>query len=165
MHNKSQHHSRTHNMVDSVKTDKEREKLADGKHTKINLKQLSTKLLGTHYWTSLLVRGECNWPSIKTDFIFPHHTHSNRMLITLLLSSSRAGPMVDSLFVNSSEAGPILGALTEGLQEQDRSWELLFRAWWQLHQISEHLLGALKTQLIPRTFTLVGRNLRTFPDS
>lgn len=60
-------------MVDSVKKYKEREKLADGKN-KINLKQLSTKLLGTHYSTSLMVRGECDWPSIKTDLIFstPH---------------------------------------------------------------------------------------------
>lgn len=90
------------------------------KHTK-DLKQLSTKLLGTHYWTSLLVRGEGDWPSIKTDFIFPHHTHSNRMLITLLLSSSRAGPMVDVLFESLDQ---ILGGLTEGLQELDQSWEL-----------------------------------------
>lgn len=64
------------NMADSVKTDREREEPAEGgkrKH-KTNLKQLCTELLGT----SLLMRGGCDWPSIKTDFIFPHHTHSKR---------------------------------------------------------------------------------------
>ena len=36
--------------------------------------------------------------------------------------------MVDALYETSSEAGPILGALTEGRQELDQSWELLSRA-------------------------------------
>lgn len=114
MHNRSQHHSITNNMVESVKKDEEREKLAEGKRGRTrntkNLKQLSTKLLGTHYWASLSVRGDCDLPSVKTDFIFPHHTHSKRMLITLLLSSSRDGRMVD--------------ALLRTVQRLDQSWKL-----------------------------------------
>lgn len=44
------------------------------KHTKKNLKQLWTKLLGSHYWASLLVRGEGDWPSIINRFDFFHTT-------------------------------------------------------------------------------------------
>lgn len=62
--------------MDSVKTEKEKEEASrkGGGKTQRNLKQLSTKLLGAHYWASLLGRGECDWPSIKTDFYFstPH---------------------------------------------------------------------------------------------
>lgn len=76
-----------------------------------NLKQLAKELLGSHYGAELLVRGGCDWPGIKRGFIFPHHTHSNRMLITLLPSSSGGRTDVDTLFEHRSEAG-------------GRSWEL-----------------------------------------
>jgi len=103
-----------------VRKDEERVKLADGRRKK-QLNKISNnyqqKLLGSHYWASLLVRGENAIGLVsKTDlFLFiPHHTHSNRMLITLLLSSSRAGPMAGTLFEHGSEAGPIPGTLSEG---------------------------------------------------
>lgn len=46
----------------------------DQKTHQKKLKQLWTKLLGSHYWASLLVRGEGDWPSIINRFDFFHTT-------------------------------------------------------------------------------------------
>lgn len=68
------HHSITKKMVDNMKKEEgegEASRREEGKNKNTrNLKQLFTELLGNHYCASLLVRGECNWPSIKTDVFF-----------------------------------------------------------------------------------------------
>lgn len=146
MHNRSRHHFRTHNMVDSVKTDRRREKPAAGRNTTQNKSQTIIHRIA---WNSLLGiiigEGRCDWPSIRTDFIVSHHTNANRMLITLLLSFFKGWTNRDALYV-----GPILGALTEGLQELDRSWERLFTDWWRLDQSCESLLETVRSRLIRR---------------
>lgn len=129
MHKKSQHFRR-HSMVTKAKT--------DNKHTK-NRKQSSWKLLGTHYWPSSLMR---------RDFTSPQHTQTKRLLVTLLLSSSRAGRMGDALFENRSDAGPILGPLAVGLQELDQSWELSFRARLILSAITGNLTGSTNPEKV-----------------
>lgn len=90
-----------------------------------NLKQLSTKLLGSHSWVSLPLRRRCNWPKVNKRFEFFHTT--KQMHITPSQCSSRARPMGGAVSENKSVSRSILGALTEGLRKPDPSWELLLQ--------------------------------------
>lgn len=119
MHNRSRHHFRTHNMVDSVKTDRRRrsQQLGGTQH-KTNLKQLSTELLGTHCWASLKVRGDAI--GLVSEQILLFHTTptpTGCLLPCYWALQGLDGPGRSLCWTNpgsvnwrAARAGPILGA-------------------------------------------------------